>query len=706
MAYKFQLGDARLSGSVVWEGDVSAEGTTLTGDITMTGAGDTALDVASDSLYFRDADGTMKRDTMADIMTAVAGNGLAASSGVLAVGVDDSSIELDSDALRIKAAGVTNAMLAGSIANSKLSNNSVTVTAGDGLSGGGNVALGATISMAVDMNEFTAASVDVAADSIAIIDASDSNGTRKESIADLVNQFAGMSSGGLADMNGQLMLDHNDLQEVAIDVAADSFAFIDASNSNRTRKESVADLMTAAAGDGLAASSGGLAVQVDDSSIETNSDALRIKAAGVTNAMLAGSIADSKLNQITTGDKVAGSAVQLAGTSALEDSTGLRLKSAVAGSGLALASQVLAVQVSGAIHLDSDKVGLSGSIAGNGLTYSGPVAHIKELSVQIASNAGLSNSPLGLTADLNGLAAAAVDVAADSIAIIDADDTNGSRKESIADLMTAAAGSALAASSGVLAVQVNSTSLQIASDEIQLKSTVAGDGLALSSHALAVDLASSNALEFSGGQLELKNTIAGARTFSSNVTISGDLTVNGTTTTISTTNLDVEDKLIKIASGSANAGAAAGAGLFVDGASINWMYKQNGEGDAASSGDIWVASGSAGMVDIQAAKFYGDLVGVVQATVATIGDAAATLAQGYNVGTASLSAARIWTLPTSPAVGDVVHVKAPGNTSASLTITIARAGSQTVDGSTSIILESPYAAVSLVYAANNTWVVF
>jgi len=705
MAYKFQLGDARLSGSVVQEGDISAEGTTLTGDITMTGAGDTALDVASDSLYFRDADGTMKRDTMADIMTAVAGNGLAASSGVLAVGVDDSSIELNSDALRIKAAGVTNAMLAGSIANSKLSNNSVTVTAGDGLSGGGNVALGATISMAVDMNEFTAATVDVAADSIAIIDADDSNGTKKESIADLVSGFAGYTNGGLGAASGQLVLDMNDLSDVAVDVAADFFGFVDAGNG-MTRKESIADLMTAVAGNGLAASSGVLAVGVDDSSIELDSDALRIKAAGVTNAMLAGSIADGKLNQITTGDKVAGSAVQLAGTSALEDSTGLRLKSAVAGNGLALASQVLAVQVSGAIHLDSDKVGLSGSIAGNGLTYSGPEAHIKELSVQIASNAGLSNSPLGLTADLNGLAAAAVDVAADSIAIIDADDTNGSRKESIADLMTAAAGSALAASSGVLAVQVNSTSLQIASDEIQLKSTVAGDGLALSSHALAVDLASTNALQFSGGQLELKNTIAGARTFSSNVTISGDLTVNGTTTTISTTNLDVEDKLIKIASGSANAGAAAGAGLFVDGASINWMYKQNGEGDAASSGDIWVASGSAGMVDIQAAKFYGDLVGVVQATVATIGDAAATLAQGYNVGTASLSAARIWTLPTSPAVGDVVHVKAPGNTSASLTITIARAGSQTVDGSTSIVLESPYAAVSLVYAANNTWVVF
>ena len=47
-----------------------------------------------------------------DVATELAGNGLAASSGVLAVGVDDSSIELNSDALRVKAGGIATAMLA------------------------------------------------------------------------------------------------------------------------------------------------------------------------------------------------------------------------------------------------------------------------------------------------------------------------------------------------------------------------------------------------------------------------------------------------------------------------------------------------------------------------------------------------------------------------------------------------------------------
>ena len=64
--------------------------------------------------------------------------------------------------------------------------------------------------------------------------------------------------------------------------------------------------VTVTAGDGLSGggsvSLGGsvsVAVQVDDSSIETNSDTMRVKAAGITNAMLAGSIANAKLSNST-----------------------------------------------------------------------------------------------------------------------------------------------------------------------------------------------------------------------------------------------------------------------------------------------------------------------------------------------------------------------------------------------------------------------
>ena len=101
----------------------------------------------------------------------------------------------------------------------------------------------------------------------------------------------------------------------AVDVSADHFMFCDGGATGAYKVESIADLATAMAGDGLAAASGVFAVGVDDSSIELNSDALRIKASGVTNAMLAGSIADDKLNTISTAGKVALSALEIDGES-------------------------------------------------------------------------------------------------------------------------------------------------------------------------------------------------------------------------------------------------------------------------------------------------------------------------------------------------------------------------------------------------------
>ena len=64
------------------------------------------------------------------------------------------------------------------------------------------------------------------------------------------------------------------------------------------------------------------------------------------------------------------------------------------------------------------------------------------------------------------------------------------------------------------------------------------------------------------------------------------------------------------------------------------------------------------------------------------------------------------TLPASPIVGQAVKVKAPSDCSSARFITINRAGSQTIDGAASIRLESPFAAVELVYVASDLWRVF
>jgi len=90
---------------------------------------------------------TIANTNDADITGVVAGNALTgggtSGSVTLNVAVDDSSIEIDSDALRVKASGITNTMLAGSIANSKLANSSVTINSQ-------SLALGGTLVLDTD----------------------------------------------------------------------------------------------------------------------------------------------------------------------------------------------------------------------------------------------------------------------------------------------------------------------------------------------------------------------------------------------------------------------------------------------------------------------------------------------------------------------------------------------------------------------------
>ncbi len=56
------------------------------------------------------------------------------------------------------------------------------------------------------------------------------------------------------------------------------------------------------------------------------------------------------------------------------------------------------------------------------------------------------------------------------------------------------------------------------------------------------------------------------------ITLSGNLTVNGTTTTVNSTTLDVADKNITIAKGAADGAAANGGGLTIEGAGVTFNY--------------------------------------------------------------------------------------------------------------------------------------
>ena len=100
----------------------------------------------------------------------------------------------------------------GTIANDRMVNDSVTITAGSGLSGGGEVDLGSTVSLALDLSEATAGDITNSTDSFLFVDADD-NSTKQESIADLV---AGMDGTGLTATSGSLSVDSSQAQITSI----------------------------------------------------------------------------------------------------------------------------------------------------------------------------------------------------------------------------------------------------------------------------------------------------------------------------------------------------------------------------------------------------------------------------------------------------------------------------------------------------------
>ena len=71
------------------------------------------------------------------------------------------------------------------------------------------------------------------------------------------------------------------------------------------------------------------------------------------------------------------------------------------------------------------------------------------------------------------------------------------------------------------------------------------------------------------------------------VRILGNLQVDGTTTSINSTTLDVTDKNITIAKNAADAAAANGAGLTIDGASATLTYASTGDKFVFNHTWIW-----------------------------------------------------------------------------------------------------------------------
>jgi len=437
MAYKFQTLAATMSGSLTQEGTFTVKndaGTTAFtatdagvvsgsgnfsagGTVSLLGVAQAAVAIAEDSLYYFDAtDGKMKRETVGAFMADIAGDGLAAASNQLAVQVDDSTIETDSDALRLKDDGVTGAKLAPAVAGAGLVQD-----------GSGNLDVGAgslidvnANDVAVDLTEAAAATI-AASDHLIFLDGGATGAASKGSTDDLATLFAG---------------DGLSAASAVISIATSGSALTIASDKLGISGSIAGDCLDKGPGDGVD-SIRTLHVVADESTIESVGRAsLRIKDDGVTGAKLAPAVAGVGLAQDGSGNL---------------DLALSELTAETIASGDFLAFQDVTDDGTHKETVDD----LAALFAGAGLAASSAV-----IAVANATNGGLAINANDMQVDLNDLSAATVNVGADSIAIIDADDSNGTKKESIVDFVAGIAGAGLSAGSGQLSVQGNSVALK------------------------------------------------------------------------------------------------------------------------------------------------------------------------------------------------------------------------------------------------------
>jgi hypothetical protein len=322
--------------------------------------------------------------------------------------------------------------------------------------------------------------------------------------------------------------------------------------------------------------------------------------------------------------------------------------------------------------------------AGDGLAYSGG---------QFALTASVAGAGLGYSAGvLDVLPTGAMAIKNDRVAL--SSSIAGAGMAAIADGVGAVSQLAIAAggvTNNMLSGAIANGKLANSTVAVVAGQALTGGGTVALGSSITLDVAvNGDALEISADQVALKSTISGARTFANDVTISGNLTVNGTTTYINTTDLVVSDALIKIASGSAAFAANQGIQLG-DYAELKTAAAVADVGNALSSSLPLVAP------SMKAGTFYGNLEGAMLLGMETKA-ADATISKNITRASANITL----TLPSAPVTGQEHRIKCVG--AANSVIVAAQVGG-TIDGADSIVLESPSAAVSLVWDGS-AWMVF
>jgi len=442
---------------------------------------------------------------------------------------------------------------------------------------------------------------------------------------------------------------------------------------------------------------------------DANVTTAKIADLAVTNDKLAGSIANAKLAFSTiSGISLGGTLGALSnaangGLSAFEytgaGAVGVALSASVAGAGLGFTLGVLDVKATGALAIKNDFVAISSSIAGSGLGFvASALGDVSILSVNVdASSIEIDSDSLRVkdsgvtTAKIADSAVTEAKLGASAVATAKIADSAVTEAKLGASAVATAKIADSAVTNAKLAGSIENAKLVNSSVTVTAGSGLSGGGSVSLGGSVNLDVAvNSDALEISDDAVALKSTISGNRTFSGTVTVGGDLIVTGNTFSASVGTLLVEDSNIVIADGAVALSASQG---FTIGAGLATFQVGNG----SDTNSAFVSS-----LELKASKFIGAVEGSLADSIQTLTSAATPTASVVFCNAAE--AAFTVTLPTAVSKsGQMLKIKkSEGGSNA---VTVAASGSQTIDGVSSIVLESPFAAVMLVSNGSN-WLVF
>ena len=667
MAYKFQLGPAVLSGSTKFEDQLE-----IAGGLAFSGSHAGAVAVADDHFMFFDggADGVSKVESIADLMTAVAGDGLGAASGVLKVDVSDfagTGLEDDgSENLRIS-----------------------TAAAGDGLGGGGAAAL----SVNVDDS-----SIEINGDALRIkasgVDAAKLN-------TDVISAQVELAHADIADADELMISDGGVLKKTGVDSLRDHFFGVVSGD--------------AAIADGGALTIADLAVETGMLANDAVTAAKLADDAVVNDSVVDGALKADKLD--IDGSTDIGADLVDADLFLVDDGAGgtnrkstlTRVKKYIysAMSGDATASDAGALTIAaGAVegsmlnsnvpglglHLSGSKVHLSASVAGSGLSFSSGVLAFDMDEFAALGGTGVAQGDHFIFSD---------DGTEKRITFSNLEDAifgnvSGDATIAAGGALTIAAG---AVEHGMLAEDIISGQAELAHADINDDDEMMIDDAgvvkkvgvdSLRDHFFGV--VSGDATIADGGALTIANDAVENAMMADDSVGAAAMADDAVGTSVIVDNAVTLAKLAGITRGSIILGDASGdPSLLAKGSSAQFLQSDGADPSYVTiSGDATVAAGGALTVALP---------------VTTHGDNTNALQFGINVQTADFTAARTKALPT-PVAGRTVVVKGKNNNAFPMTIEVANTGTQRIDGSnTSVVLESEGGAVTLMCINSTKWII-